>query len=371
MAEKPYADTDVNLVANTFITEAKKNPVDPATPPWLAVQTRHLLGPTEHDIARAVLDALTAAGWRPPTRTPILIADAIIGQVTDEMVTTYKRAYQAEWKAAAPVTTQGEATSVERDAVRAGLAAVSQISINTPTAGSCPCTCHQPDRCPCEPGTPDHKHGAGGYCTVGNPVPADARPVREHVIAFAADGTWTIEHPATCPAGERVVESGHPVILDCPVRALADRQIPADLAQLMAGGRYACSVGDIGDVFQLDDRLHDDQCTAPVCAACGCWCHAEEQTEQSCICPDVDVSTVAEESGTRTVKGLDRDCPVHGGHADQPARPLADHPHTDPGDGRTECEVCGKWVWPAIHSCKGVPVTDRARARLRVDQAEG
>jgi hypothetical protein len=40
-----------------------------------------------------------------------------------------------------------------------------------------------------------------------------------------------------------------------------------------------------------------------------------------------------------------------------------DHPHTDPGDGRTECETCGKFVWPATHSCKRVPVTDAARAR--------
>lgn len=41
----------------------------------------------------------------------------------------------------------------------------------------------------------------------------------------------------------------------------------------------------------------------------------------------------------------------------------ADHPHADPGDGRTECQTCGKYVWPAIHSCKGVPVTERAKAR--------
>ena len=44
---------------------------------------------------------------------------------------------------------------------------------------------------------------------------------------------------------------------------------------------------------------------------------------------------------------------------------FADHPHTDPGDGRTECEVCGKWVWECTHSCKGVPVTEAAMARLR------
>lgn len=41
----------------------------------------------------------------------------------------------------------------------------------------------------------------------------------------------------------------------------------------------------------------------------------------------------------------------------------ADHPYVDPGDGRSECETCGKWVWPVTHSCKGVPVTEAARLR--------
>ena len=40
-----------------------------------------------------------------------------------------------------------------------------------------------------------------------------------------------------------------------------------------------------------------------------------------------------------------------------------DHPYTDPGDGRQECEMCGKWVWLVTHSCKGVPVTDAALKR--------
>lgn len=35
---------------------------------------------------------------------------------------------------------------------------------------------------------------------------------------------------------------------------------------------------------------------------------------------------------------------------------LADHPHSDPGDGRKECPTCGKWVWMVTHSCKGVRV---------------
>ncbi|MDG4792119.1 hypothetical protein O7626_40605 [Micromonospora sp. WMMD1102] len=47
----------------------------------------------------------------------------------------------------------------------------------------------------------------------------------------------------------------------------------------------------------------------------------------------------------------------------------ADHPHTDPGDGRQECDRCGKFIWPAIHSCKGVPVTAAARARWEAAHA--
>jgi hypothetical protein len=35
---------------------------------------------------------------------------------------------------------------------------------------------------------------------------------------------------------------------------------------------------------------------------------------------------------------------------------FGDHPHNDPGDGRSQCDVCGKFVWPALHSCKGVRV---------------
>lgn len=40
-----------------------------------------------------------------------------------------------------------------------------------------------------------------------------------------------------------------------------------------------------------------------------------------------------------------------------------DHPYTDPGDGRVECETCGKWVHLVIHSCKGYPVTYEAAMR--------
>ncbi|AYF29288.1 hypothetical protein CSH63_17815 [Micromonospora tulbaghiae] len=66
MTAKPYTDADVHMVAGIFIAEAKKNPVDRSAPLWMGAQGRLLLGPTEHDIARAVLDALAAAGRLAP-----------------------------------------------------------------------------------------------------------------------------------------------------------------------------------------------------------------------------------------------------------------------------------------------------------------
>lgn len=43
----------------------------------------------------------------------------------------------------------------------------------------------------------------------------------------------------------------------------------------------------------------------------------------------------------------------------------ADHPYADPGDGRSECDRCGRFVRPVIHSCKGVPVTEAAKRENR------
>lgn len=60
---EPYAPdpADVELVAKTFVTEAKKNPVDTSAYSWGGT-SRMLFGPNEFDIARAVLAALAAAG---------------------------------------------------------------------------------------------------------------------------------------------------------------------------------------------------------------------------------------------------------------------------------------------------------------------
>lgn len=221
MTEKPYTDADVERL--TALVRARIGwPVSAGE---------------AGTIVTVVLQELTAADWQPPNRNAILYVDAIVGQVTDEMVTAYKRAYAAAWKAAAPVTTQGEATSVERDAVRAGLAAVSQINVDAPQSGSCPCTCHQPDRCPCTPGTPQHHCGAGGYCTVGEPA-------WSHVIAFADDGTWSIEHPPACDTDR------------CMVTRLAQAQLPGpELRTGLVGHRFECDIADLGDVFLLGDRV--------------------------------------------------------------------------------------------------------------------
>ncbi|MBM0235931.1 hypothetical protein JNW88_00315 [Micromonospora sp. ATA32] len=87
--------------------------------------------------------------------------------------------------------------------------------------------------------------------------PADAARQQHHVIAFTGDGTWSLEHPPSCAAVGR-----------CRVAVLAHLDVTASVARPLAGGRYACAANDLDDLFQLGDRLHDDQCTPPVCAAC-------------------------------------------------------------------------------------------------------
>jgi hypothetical protein len=47
-----------------------------------------------------------------------------------------------------------------------------------------------------------------------------------------------------------------------------------------------------------------------------------------------------------------------------------DHPHTNPGDSRKECYLCGKWVYPFLHSCKGVPATPDAEMRFLANREE-
>ena len=67
MADPSYTPDPaaVELVAKTFIAEAKKNPVTSSEYSW-GVTSRMLVGPNEFDIARVVLAALAAAGRLQP-----------------------------------------------------------------------------------------------------------------------------------------------------------------------------------------------------------------------------------------------------------------------------------------------------------------
>lgn len=64
----------------------------------------------------------------------------------------------------------------------------------------------------------------------------------------------------------------------------------------------------------------------------------------------------------------DPSCPVHGDPEPDAGdvEALGDHPYVDPRDGRQECYLCGKFVHDVTHSCKGVPVTRAAEARVRL-----
>jgi hypothetical protein len=180
---KPYTDADVETVTRALM----------AAPTVLA-----------HQIAAAVLDALTAAGWLSPT-TPRSAVQQMIADLTRD-----RDALKA------------------RNAVLALTIAAVTEALNL--------TMEQQ----AEPGGPDWSHE----------------------IAFDADGSWTIGHPDGCP--------GH-AFGDCDVQRLATEQAAGFERFVEAGSRYECAA--VGGVLGLGDRVHDDQCTQPICAACGCWCH--------------------------------------------------------------------------------------------------
>ncbi|MCX5066928.1 hypothetical protein OOJ91_13835 [Micromonospora lupini] len=251
---KPYNDADVQAAAS-----ALKRSWDYRDP--------H----TQSD-ARAVLDALAAAGRLAPVDDPDAV-QRMLDDATHAFTHARPGAERVEvirdmlegWYAAWPAT----AVTDEHDGIARHLAALIDEAEARAVA------------CPCLPGAPKHRHGVGGYSTSG-----ELATETQHVITFAGDGTWTMEHSLGC----RVT----PRRFGCRVRQLAERQITSELAVLMAGGRYTCH-SVLGDLFQLGGRLHDDQCTEPVCAACGCWCHDEEQpTEPACCTPEAgsDVTTV-------------------------------------------------------------------------------
>jgi hypothetical protein len=82
-----------------------------------------------------------------------------------------------------------------------------------------------------------------------------------HEIAFADDGSWAIGHPDGCPGR---------AFGDCDVQRLAAEQVDATPVLGVAGHRYRCAVGDLGDRFLLGDRIGGQEPVAP--DGCGtCW----------------------------------------------------------------------------------------------------
>lgn len=63
----------MDVVAQTVMAEAKKNPVE-RQPAFLAApaMNTYLFGQTTHDVGREVMDALIKAGWVPPSRISVL-----------------------------------------------------------------------------------------------------------------------------------------------------------------------------------------------------------------------------------------------------------------------------------------------------------
>ncbi|GLY21674.1 hypothetical protein [Micromonospora sp. NBRC 101691] len=95
----------------------------------------------------------------------------------------------------------------------------------------------------------------------------------EHADRSLAAG-WTAE-------ADRLDQAAglRPVAADRRRHALAFNALSRVLAQqaefVPLSVRERCAEAVLA-ALEADGRPHDDQCTAPVCAACGCWCHQAE-----------------------------------------------------------------------------------------------
>ncbi|MFI1195501.1 hypothetical protein ACH4T9_19900 [Micromonospora sp. NPDC020750] len=214
----PYTDTDVDQLHDVF---AKA---------WTEHERAHFPVPQcrtddqaedccDREGLRAALDALAAAGRL--AAFPAGIRPVHVGRERLYVHDSGTVKWYAEWP------------------VESGWKPVYVLTEPAVWAGPCPCTCHQPDRCPCKPGTPEHRHGAGGYCTVADqtatttppyvhhlldafltgqplnfgrdPVPLDVQRRLEHAVATGQMGTV----PWPVPADDRPT-SGHVVTIAKP-----------------------------------------------------------------------------------------------------------------------------------------------------------
>lgn len=189
---------------------------------------------TRAEVARIVLDALTAAGWRPPTGTvgrcghqmpgPILAygrTDPISCRLPAEHA-GWHRSGVTEWGRRESAAQQMIADLTrDRDALKARNAILA-LTIASVTEALSIAAEQQ-----AEPTGPDWSHE----------------------IAFDTDGAWSIGHPDGCPGR---------AFGDCDVyRAAAEQLIRANLGTDLAGHRFQCAVNDLGDRFLIGDRIDE------------------------------------------------------------------------------------------------------------------
>ena len=212
----PYTPADVEMVAAALIAEAKKNPVDTSRPTF-GMQMRPLLGPTEHDIARAVLDALTAAGWHPRP----LDAD---GNRPDDCGHCTLVPTVNGWVRGAQTPCPIHGDPARRTAGLEHNVAAFRAARDWAAEHVHP----QPD---------DRMLKAYGQALLAS-LDIDPR----HIIDFRDDG-WTIQHPLTC----------RPNLFACPVNRAAGQQVTAEPATGL--GRYACWLHEDDGLLVLGDRV--------------------------------------------------------------------------------------------------------------------
>ena len=235
---KPYTDADVETAA-----EAAHRALDDADEGWhydcmqpdaegcpsgcfKGHPARRML--TE-DVIPAVLDALTAAGWRKAGRP-----------------TPHLNTVKAERDEARRI-----ADSLRQDLSDAGdvIAAVREAAerLDRALAGRLP-------------SLPDVRAAVEHIdrALAAYDILDSTQPDWSHEIAFDTDGTWSIGHPDGCPG-----QAGG----DCDVQRLAREQMAGpDLRASMAGQRFRCAVNDLRDRFLLGDGIDAEKPVSSVIA---------------------------------------------------------------------------------------------------------
>lgn len=195
---------------------------------------------------------------------------------TDADVTTVAGAIAASWAYTLAELSPEDSKLIHTNArgILDALAAAGRLA-----AAGCPCTCHQPGRCPCGPSAPEHHHGAGGYCTVAE----------GHVLVVDAIG-WVIHHPPGCTVAPR---SGGPSFAVCLIGDTAQDELASNALEV---GRYEVSAADepdyTGRCLRIGDRLPDD---APLPAGA--------RTASTCRCEDAEGRRWDHPHGTGLVCG--------------------------------------------------------------------